>query len=458
MIVPRLKLFFLLVPALFLFGFGCKTLTAEELASIKPVTLNYWTVFDDVAQLKKFAAEYKQTRPYVKINIRQVRYEEFDKLFTNALADNVGPDIVSVHSRWLGRYTQRLSPMPASVVTSRIGIKSKLNKEMTITPETFNLPSRQYVEANLVQSVGEGIESGGQIYGLPLAVDTLAIYYNKELLDRSGIPEPPTSWDEFVAAVKKITKFNSNGDIVQSGVALGTGANIDNSFDVISLLMMQNGVNMGQGGSVAFSSGLGKADYTHPALQALRFYTDFANSSKEVYSWNKKMGDAFTAFVQGKTAFYFGYAFDNARILARAPGMKLKVIPMLQLNKANPTNVSNFWIQSVVKDAKNQNEAWDFIRYVSTAENVKIYTDKTGQPSPYRAHIKEQSENVVLAPFVSQVLFAKNWYNGRNIDAAEQAFTTMVEGFLEPYKEKEKPLDRDRELIINAARVVQQTM
>lgn len=441
-----------------LFGFGCKTLTAEEIAAVKPMTLNYWTVFDDVAQLKKFAEEYKQLRPYVKINIRQVRYEEFDKLFTNALADNVGPDMVSVHSRWLGRYVQRLSPMPASVTTSRIGVKSKLNKEMTITPETANLPSRQYLEGNLVQSVADGVMSGGQIYGLPLAVDTLAIYYNKELLDRSGIPEPPTSWDEFVSAVKKVTKFNSNGDIVQSGVALGTGTNIDNSFDIISLLMMQNGVNMGTNGSVAFSSGLGKADYTHPALQALRFYTDFANSSKEVYSWNKKMGDAFTAFVQGKTAFYFGYAFDTDRILARAPGMKLKVIPIPQLNKANSVNVSNFWIQSVVKDAKNQNEAWDFIRYISTAEKVKEYTAKTGQPSPYRAHIKEQSENAVLAPFVSQVLFAKNWYNGRNIDAAEQAFNVMVEGFLEPYKEKEKPLDRDRELIINSARVVQQTM
>lgn len=439
-------------------GLGCKSLSEEEKSAIKPITLNYWTVFNDVEQLKQFAAEYKQLRPYVKINVRQVRYEEFDSLFTNALADGVGPDIVSVHTRWLGRYQQRLSPMPPSVTAARIVVKSKLNKEMEVIPETNNMPSLSYLENNYVQSAVDGVTNGGRIFGLPLAVDTLAIYYNKEILDRSGVAQPPTTWAEFVEAVKKVNKYTPNGDIIQSGVAMGTGTNIDNSFDIVSLLMMQNGVEMAKGGSVGFAAGLNKADYSHPSLQALRFYTDFANSTNETYSWNKNMGDALTAFVQGKTGFYLGYAFDRQRILARAPGMKLQVIPIPQLNKTSPSNVSNFWVESVVKDAKNQNEAWDFIRFMSTADNVKKYTEKTGQPSPYRAHVQAQSENPALAPFVSQVLFAKSWYNGKNVEAAEEAFTTMIDGFLEPYKDGEAPLDRDRNLITNAARVVQQTM
>lgn len=451
------KLFLGLVAVLLLAGFGCKSLSEEERAAIRPITLNYWTVFNDVEQLKKFADEYRTIRPYVKINIRQVRYEEFDRLFTNALADNVGPDIVSVHTRWLGRYAQRLSTMPSSVEVSRLMVKSKLNKEIRVIPETNNLPTSQYILSNYVQSAAEGVYRGGQPYGLPLAVDTLAIYYNKELLDRSGVPVAPTTWDEFVETVKKVTKFNTAGDIIQSGVAMGTGSNIDNSFDIVSLLMMQNGVEMARGGSVAFAGGLNKADYSHPTLQALRFYTDFANPSKEVYSWNATKDDALNAFVRGQSAFYFGYAFDRQRILARAPGMKLEVIPVPQLNPNSPSNVSNFWIESVTRNSPNQNEAWDFVRFMAEAEKVKIYTEKTGQPSPYRAHIQAQSENLALQPFVSQVLFAKNWYNGSNIEAAEVAFDQMVEGLLAPYAEGDKPLDRDRNIIINAARVVQQT-
>ena len=43
-------------------GFGCKGLSSEEKSVIKKVTVNYWTVFDDVAQLEKFAQEYEQIR------------------------------------------------------------------------------------------------------------------------------------------------------------------------------------------------------------------------------------------------------------------------------------------------------------------------------------------------------------------------------------------------------------
>ena len=64
----------------------------------------------------------------------------------------------------------------------------------------------------------------GQIYGLPLSLDTMAIYYNKDLLDRSSVPEPPKTWEEFAVAVKKITKYDKQTNkITQSGAALGAG-------------------------------------------------------------------------------------------------------------------------------------------------------------------------------------------------------------------------------------------
>lgn len=456
--LARYKKIAVLMALLLVLGFGCKGLSEEEKASVKPIKLTYWTVFNDVDQLRAFADEYKIARPYVTIDIRQVRYNEFDNLFTNALADGVGPDIVSMHTRWLGRYRQRLSPMPSQVTTSRLVLKNKLNKEIQVIPETFDMPSPATISSNYVQSIAEGVQSGGVTYGLPLAMDTMAIYYNKDLLDLSGIPEPPKTWDDFLAASEKVTKINSSGDIVQSGVALGTGDNIENSFDILSLLMMQNGVEMVRGGSIGFSGGLRKADYSHPSLQALRFYTDFANPSKEAYAWNDKQGDAFSAFIRGQSAFYFGYAFDRNRILSRAPGMKLEVIPVPQLNNNRPVNVANFWIEGVTNNAQHKNEAWDFVRFMTNGANVITYVKKTAQPSPYRNHIEGQSEIAELKPFVSQILFAKNWYNGRDIDAAENAMDDLVENFLEPYGAKEKPLERDKNLLINAARVVQQTM
>src|SRR5690606_11999145 len=119
-------------------GLGCKGLSQEEQASIQPITLTYWTVFNNVEQLRQFATAYKQIRPYVTVDIRQVRYEEFDTLFTNALADDIGPDIVSTHVHWLRAYEPRLDPMPPSVQVSDVTVKGgQFSEEIVVTPTTI---------------------------------------------------------------------------------------------------------------------------------------------------------------------------------------------------------------------------------------------------------------------------------------------------------------------------------
>ncbi len=453
--MKKVFLLFLLIP---LIGLGCKGLSTEEQASIKPVRINYWTTFNDTQALEALAQSYQQIRPYVSINIRQVRAEEFDTMFTNSLADDVGPDIVSVNVRSLSKYQTRLASMPSSVKVSRISIEGAYAKETVVTQETNAMPSQNSIRSNYVKTVADDVIQNGYVYGLPLAIDTLSIYYNKDLLDKSGVPLPPTNWTEFVDAVKKTTKFDKNGAILQSGVALGTDT-VDNLFDILSVLVMQNGVELAKGKTVTFANGIGEQNVEdHPLMQALRFYTDFGRSTKEVYSWNNSMGNALDQFTRGKTVFYFGYAYDYPRIRAKAPQMNVDVIPLPQLNPSSPSNVASYWVESVVKKSKHQNEAWDFVRFMTTPENIKKYTEKTLRPSPLRSQITEQTKNPLLAPFATQVLQAKNWYHGRDIDTATAAFRTLVKEYLQPYGEKIEPAERDAKIILRAASVVQQTM
>lgn len=452
------KVFLTLLILLPLIGLGCKGLSAEEQIAVRPITLNYWTVFNDTDMLETFAAEYKKIRPYVTINIRQVRNEELDTLFTNALADDVAPDLISVNVRTLPKYGNRLSPMPASVKVSRISIEGEYAKETVVTSEVNSMPTPNSIRSNFVSTVAKDVIIGNQIYGLPLALDTLAIFYNKDLLDKSGVPLPPTSWAEFVDAVKKTTKYDASGNIIQSGVGLGTDS-VENMFDILSVLIMQNGVELANGRTATFASGLERGNITtHPTMEALRFYTDFARATKDVYSWNEKMGSALDAFARGRSVFYFGFAYDLPRVRAKAPQMNFEVIPLPQLNQSSPVNVASYWVESVVKKSKHQNEAWDFIRFMTTSENIKAYTLYTRRPTPLRAQIAEQSADIGLAPFTSQVLNAQNWYNGYDYDAANGAFRSLVRNYLLPYGEKEKPTERDANLILNAARIVQQTL
>ncbi len=448
----------ILFTSVFLFGFGCKGLSKEQQQLIKPVTLNYWTVFNDVKELQRMADEYKLRRPYVTVKVRQVRYEEFDQLFTNALADDVGPDIVSMNVRWIGEHEQRLMPMPASVTVANVQTKGTYIQETLVTPETVAMPTLRAIQEKFVSTVAEDIVIGKNMYGLPLALDTMALYYNKDLLDQAGVPEAPKTWSDFLDAVKKSTKFDASGNIVQSGVAMGTGNNIDNAGDLVALLMMQNGRDMTEGKSVIFASGIGNAATNHPAMQAASFYTSFARPTLESYSWNETQENALTSFTRGKSVFYFGFAYDLPRIQAQAPQMNLEIVSVPQLRSDAPKNVANYWIESVVKKSKNPNEAWDFIRFMVSSQNIAAYTKATNRPTPLREQIAAQREDVRLAPFVDSVLVAKNWYRGKDYEPANQAIRSMVDNLLKPVPENQDEARAHATIINNAARVVQQTM
>ncbi len=457
--MKKITILSILLTIFLVFGFGCKGLTAEEKAAIRPVNIKYWTVFNDVNQLKAFAEEYKRERPYVTISVRKVREEEFENLFVNALADDVPPDIISVHTRDLQKYRKRLSSMPASVEVSDVFVKGKYAKETVVTPVVNSLPSTNAIKAHFVSAVYDDVVIGGKAYGLPLALDTMALYYNKDLLDQAGIPEPPTTWTDFLEAVKTTTRFNGAGDIVQSGVALGTGNNIDRAFDTLSLFMLQSGVKIMNGNTVNFAYGLKDDNPKHATLAALRFYTDFAQPTKEVYSWNEDMGNAFNSFVQGKSVFYFGFAYDYPRIKARAPQLNIEIVPVPQLNEQRPVNVANYWIESVVKKSKNKDEAWDFIRFMTTPEKIKQYTEATRRPTPLRSQIKEQEEDLVLAPFVSTVLQAESWYKGSDVKTAEKAFAGLIHKYLQPHSgTKTTEILKNIYAIQHAASIIRQTI
>lgn len=454
---PKFLLIFGLV---LLFGFGCRGPSNEEQAAVRPVTINYWTVYNNISELERFAQAYKQIRPYVTVNIRQVRYDEFDNLFLNALADDVAPDIVSIHNRDLRQYQSRLSPMPSAVQVANVYTQGKIQPETVIELLQERLPSVSNIRSQYVKTVAEDVVVGSSAYGLPIAVDTLALYYNKDLLDRSGVALPPSTWTEFLEAANKANIFGANGEILQSGVAMGTGKNVENSFDILSMLMMQNDVQMARGNFVTFAEGLNQRGVTeqHPALQALRFYTDFARPDKEAYGWNASQDSAYNAFIRGRAVFYFGFGYDYPRIRSAAPQLNIEVLQVPQLNPSKPANVASYWVEAVPRKSIHKDEAWDFVRFLSLPDNIKAYTKNTNQPSPLRIHIAEQSADPALVPFSSQVLFAENWYRGRDVKAASNAFRSLIDNSLQPYPADETPFGRDAKLINTTAQIIQQTM
>ena len=292
------------------------------------------------------------------------------------------------------------------------------------------------------------------IYGLPLYVDTMAMFYNPDLLNNAGITEAPKYWNtQFQQAVKKLSKQNNKGSIIQSGVAMGGSDNIEKAADVLALLMMQNGSVMAENGTVMFHSiPPGSEKKYNPGLEALRFYTDFSSPAKEVYCWNSNLSNSLDLFAQGSLAMMFGYAYHIPIIKAKAPKLNFAIakIPQIEGN-TKQVNYANYWIETVSNKSKNVDIAWDFIQFATAAEQAQSYLTVAKKPTALRALVNKQIDDMEIGPFAEQVLTAQSWYHGKDSRAEEKAFNEMIDLSIK------NPTQID-DIINETARKVQQTM
>lgn len=440
-------------------GFGCKLANKETKQAMEPVTLTYWRVFDGPDAFDEVISRYKALHPFVTIEYRKLRYDEYENALLNAFAEDRGPDIFSIHNTWIVKYQSKLTPLPENTTMAYPVTKGTIKKEVTTELRTTKSLTADQLKDSFVDAVAHDvILDDGKIYGLPLSVDTLAMYYNKDLFNNAGISQAPKYWNkEFLQAVKKMTKQDPKQGIVQSGAGLGGGNNIERFSDILSVLMMQNGaVMINDGNQVVFNQvpDFAKSSGYNPGLEALRFYADFANPSKEAYAWNSSLPNSLEMFASGNLAIFFGYSYHRSSIEALAPKLNFSVAKLPQIEGNPPTNINfaNYWVEVVSKKSQHANEAWDFIQFIAQEEQAKSYLEKTGRPTALRSLVSSQREDGKVGVFADQVLTAKSWYKGKDANAAEAAIREMIEAAISASS------DKLTGIINNAAAKVQQTI
>ncbi len=419
-------------------GFGCKLPSSKEVQSTKPITIDYWGVYDDSDAFSEIIASYNALHPFVTINYTKMLPEEYEEKLIDAMAEDRGPDIFRVQSTWLPDYQSKLTPLPPTTKIAHMVKEGTLKKKVVpkvIESKSLTLKElkEKYVDTvykDVVMAAKDknGESLGQKIYGLPLAMDTMVMYYNKDLLNNAGIISPPEYWDKsFQEAVKKLTKQNNKGNIIQAGVAMGGSDNIERSEDILSLLMMQNGaIMMNEDKRVMFHK-IPENLTHHPGVGALEFYSDFSNPGKEVYSWSSKMPNSLTAFSQGNLAIMFGYAYHLPIIRTRAPKLNFDIAKMPQIENNPIINHPNYWVEVVSAKSDHVDEAWDFIQFMNEPKQIKKYLEKTQKPTALRALVEEQKDDLDIGIFAEQVLTAENWYHGHDTERMQKAMNEMID-------------------------------
>src|SRR3989344_3504598 len=207
--------------------------------------------------------------------------------FTEALARGVGPDLVILTQDKLWKNKSKLSLIPYESISER-DFKTTFIEE------------------------GELFLDEEGIYALPLSIDPMVLYYNRDLLSAAGQARPIAYWDEIYKAAANLSKLDAAGNLVSSVMALGEARNIHHAKDILSLLLLQAGtpitgfINKELRSRMSDNFDL----LVSPGETALDFYTQFSNPAKIYYSWNRSLIDAQTHFTSGDSAYYLGFASE----------------------------------------------------------------------------------------------------------------------------------------------------
>ncbi|MGK2849073.1 MAG: ABC transporter substrate-binding protein [Minisyncoccota bacterium] len=429
-----------LISIFLLSGCGFKSRTPETYQ----VDLEVWGVFDDSDAYTQIFSEYQKLNPYVgKIQYRKLPLETYKEDLLNALASGTGPDIFMIRNSWRAPFEDKIVPAPTTLITEKQ------------FHDTF------------VDVAGTDFINQGQVYGLPLSVDSLGLYYNKDLFNAAGIAGPPKTWTDLIETARQLTKIDNFGNITQSGIALGTAYNINRSTDVLTVLMLQMNAGISKSQTGRFQL------LDQNSQRALDFYTQFAYSGSSSYAWNPRLHYSIDAFYEGTVGMMINYSWHAATLKQKNAKLNFAVAPLPQFLDTAPVNTANYWgfvvaknkdlpqnetqqtpAKAVLQDPVKKNmlrvhEAWQLLGYLTlphsekqvmlqngltgntalfplTLDPAKRYLELTKKPAARRDLIEEQKNDLLLAPFALGNLIAKNWYQG-NPEAVEAILAEMID-------------------------------
>ncbi|MFC1789873.1 extracellular solute-binding protein [Patescibacteria group bacterium] len=343
-------------------------------SSIGEKTLTYWGLWEDETIFQEVLADWEKENPRVKINYVRQAKEEYRERLQSALVREEGPDLFRIHNTWVPMFKNDLAPMPDSVMTLA-------EFETTFFPV-----------------VSQNLKIGTKIYGVPLGIDTLALFYNEDLF-HAARKNPPVTWDELRRIANELT-VSKNGEIQIAGVAMGGAGNIDHWSDILGLMMLQNGVDL--------AKPKGKL-----AEDALVFYNYLLRRDQV---WDQNFPNSTLAFASGKVAMYFGFSWDVFEIKRANKDLKFKIVEVPQLPEREPVAWASYWVEGVSLKSEFSEEGWQFLKYLSSEKVLrKLYQSQSkfrlfGAPYPRMDLASEVKDDPWVGPFIKQAEYARSWY------------------------------------------------
>lgn len=240
------------------------------------------------AMLKPFEAEHN-----VDVKVTLIPWASYEAKYLTGVSSNDGPALGYMYTEMMGDYVSNGAIVPFDKYLDSDATKNML-----------------YLDQGKID---------GEQYALPFVVGGMRILWaNMDMLAKAGVSEMPTTWDDFLAASKKVTDSGQTALVEPWG---GPDRGMLNSSFFPLLWQAGGSILNDKGTKTAFNddAGLAAANYLMTLLKSGAMPSSVTGMDND---------QATASFMSGKSAFMFGV--DNQQAKITDAGINAKFVPSLK--------------------------------------------------------------------------------------------------------------------------------
>ena len=331
-----------------------------------------------IAGYEPLIAAYEASHPDVDIQLENFDYELYLQTLQTAMPAKEEADILQLFGTWTSQYYERLAPVPAEVMT------------IEQAQQTF-----------YAAPIG-GYIVDGVLYGMPqeFNMEYGGVLVNKTLYEAAGLAYPP-QWQtmaDVVADALVLAKTDSAGMMTTAGFHF-TSAD-PSSFSFLAGIKQR-------GGEYWNSDHTGFTFNTPEARAQLQWMLDAVTAGVvDPVVFNDSTNFVIDAFFQGKVGIGYIGTWAIAEGQNNFPDFADEWDYFyLPSNQGDPVFVADSgWGLTVSPNSKNQEIAWDFVKFVTAdAANATQWNIASGT-IPAMTAVAQSAEIASVMPWVPKAL------------------------------------------------------
>ena len=346
------------------------------------IEIEYWQYFFDARfqAMEQLIEQFEAENPDIKVvHNGEIAYDNFRTEIATSAAGGVGPDVVTLFYGWIPAFVDAGYLVPL--------------------PEPFD---QAYLDENFVPMVAGSASFEGEIWAVPTAVRSLALFYNIDLLEAAGFDGPPETLEEFKAMAEAATVYDGDAsldNIVTEGYAVQMSGQAHHFFREVLLR---------QFGGQPYNDDYTEVSWNGDAgCEAFAWLTDFeTNLLTGTNEGIGGTGDADDAFVAGLAALHI----DGSFRLGAARGNEDLNFGIAEL-PAGPDGerhtYGSYWTHGITRraaeDEARMEAATRFLEFITSPEAGTLWVNEVGE-LPAQVSASEDPEllaDPILGPFIA---------------------------------------------------------